>query len=533
MCGFNWLFIQIYIELMVYQNIFCNYFIFIKKRHQMSINKKLLEEINRFRMMSTYQPGKLLNEQDEDKESAFGSDEKFEKFSPANKELVEIYMSRDLTDMVLKKVTDYTKNVKITIIPQKIDEYPGVEFTIKVDNNILGTTTWDSKTMSSNYSLLDKKFSTVGRDDYGNPTVKTFYGWKVGDFVVTNLYDEFIKEYPKYNTFFESNTDKFLENNLSISEYVKNRINSQKITFLIKESFYGDQAQREDLGGNKKFGINVTFSREEFSKKEWVELSKNATTVELGDQDYNATTGSLFNLYDTDGLILVNQGSDRFGQFRVNMGESTAPIPVDLVLNIPPQFSPGNVDGGLTGSTPTPTPPPLVAPIELKLDLINAYAFDKVDKGGSSWWKELTATEKGGKTGQEQFDAFIAEYNRLKVEYVDVWDKYLEFLKNNKVTIYGYASIDRNPTDTQIGGYPGCQGYKNIKDYNQCLSEKRAQQSVKDIVAKIPELDGILVPVGGGQTDKFDGKNYTNATSSETYQNRRIYGVFPKYETTR
>ena len=179
MCGVNWLFLQIYIELMVYQNIFCNYFIFIKKRHKMSINKNLLEEINRFRMMATYQPGKLLNEQDEDKESAFGSDEKFEKFSPANKELVEIYMSRDLTDMVLKKVTDYTKNVKITIIPQKIDEYPGVEFTIKVDNNILGRTTWDSKTMSSNYSLLDKKFSTVGRDDYGNPTVGTVEGWAI------------------------------------------------------------------------------------------------------------------------------------------------------------------------------------------------------------------------------------------------------------------------------------------------------------------------------------------------------------------
>lgn len=63
MCGFNWLFLQIYIELMVYQNIFCNYFIFIKKTHKMSINKNLLEEINRFRMISSYQPGKLMTEQ--------------------------------------------------------------------------------------------------------------------------------------------------------------------------------------------------------------------------------------------------------------------------------------------------------------------------------------------------------------------------------------------------------------------------------------------------------------------------------------
>lgn len=502
------------------------------------MNKKLLEEISRFRLMASYKPGLTLNEQDEDKNKTkiFGSDQKFEKFSIANKELVEIYMSQDLNAMIDKKVLDYSKNIDITVIPQKINETPGTQFTIKVGDNVLGKTTWNPKTMSSNYSLVNKIFSTTGSDQYGNPTVKNLSGWKIGDFVVTNLYDEFIKEYPKYKSFFESNTDKFLENGLSISEYVKNQINSQRITFIIKNSFEGNQSTKSELGGNKEFSIAVTVSNVKLSKREWSELSNNATTVTLGNQEYAATKGSLFDLYDTEGLILVNQGSDRFTQFRVNLIEAAIPEPVDLVLNIPPQYSAGYVEGGLTGSTPTPTPtpPPLVAPIELKLDLINAYAFDKVDKGGSSWWKELSAAEKekGGKSGQEQFDEFITEYNRLKVEYADVWDKYLEFLKNNKVTIYGYASIDRPPTDKQIGAYAGCQGYKNIKDYNQCLSEKRAQQAVKDIVAKIPELDGILIPVGGGQTDKFDGKNYTNANSSETYQNRRIYGVFPKYETT-
>jgi hypothetical protein len=202
-----------------------------------------------------------------------------------------------------------------------------------------------------------------------------------------------------------------------------------------------------------------------------------------------------------------------------------------LVLNIPPKFEGGNDGGNDIYPTPTPTPPPIIAPIELKLDLINAYAFDKVDKGGSSWWRELKPGEEG-ESGKDQFDAFIEQYKRLKEKHFDVWDKYLEFLKNNKVTIYGYASIDRNPTDKEIGHYAGCSNNKNIKDYNQCLSEKRAQQAVKDIIKEIPELDGILVPVGGGQTDKFDGKSYLNATSNETFQNRRIYGEFPKFKTT-
>jgi hypothetical protein len=480
----------------------------------------------------------LLKEQgendltDDNKTKIFGSDTGFEKFSPANKELVEIYMTEDLNKMVDKKVLDYSKNIDITVIPQKINEIPGTEFTIVIGDNVLGKTTWNPKTLSSNYSLVNKKFAKTVRDQYGNPTVENLSGWKIGDFVVTNLYDEFIKEYPKYKSFFESNTDKFLENGLSISKYVENQINSQRITFIIKNSFVGDQSAKLEAGGNKEFSIAVTVSNVKLSKKEWSELSNNATTVTLGNQDYAATTGNLLDLYSTEGLILVNQGSDRFTQFRVNLIEAANPEPVDLVLNIPPKFLEG--EGGLTGSTPTPTPTPtpLVAPIELKLDLINAYEFDKVDKGGSSYWRELKSGEEG-ESGQEQFDDFIVEYNALKSEYSDVWDKYLEFLKNNKVKIYGYASIDRPPTDTIIGRYPGCQSNKNIKDYNQCLSEKRAQQAVKDIVAKIPELDGILEPIGGGQTDQFDGKNYTNATSDETYQNRRIYGVFPTYETTR
>ena len=44
----------------------------------MDINKKLLQEINRFRLMSSYQPGKLLNEQKIlNEEMFFGEQDKY------------------------------------------------------------------------------------------------------------------------------------------------------------------------------------------------------------------------------------------------------------------------------------------------------------------------------------------------------------------------------------------------------------------------------------------------------------------------
>jgi outer membrane protein OmpA-like peptidoglycan-associated protein len=286
----------------------------------------------------------------------------------------------------------------------------------------------------------------------------------------------------------------------------------------------------ESQANLEKFGFTIENTSENKlsdytkTKKEYKEIVSS-----MKNEDGTSISGDFYDVFKTtDFIVPIKKSTNKFYYYLKN---NFAIFKVTkLNLYIPPQFSEGKGDNDFPTPTPTPTPP-IIIPIELKLDLINAYKFDQVDKGGSSWWRELKPGEEG-ESGKEQFNNFIEQYKSLKEEYANVWDKYLEFLKNNKVTIYGYASIDRPPTDKEIGHYAGCQGYKNIKDYNQCLSEKRAQQAVKDIVKELPELEGILVPVGGGQTDKFDGKNYLNATSDETYQNRRIYGVFPKYEIT-
>lgn len=503
----------------------------------MNLDKKLLQEINRFRMMSSYQPGKLLNEQDEDeinndKTKIFGSDQKFEKFSSANKETVEIYMTDDLNKLIMENQDEYMKKIPITLdnsfkltlnndvvlIPY---DFCG-EYEKGVDFN--GDATYTLKACLENFKLYQLKNNTYSitlMDKYNEPYESESIGVKT-EFKVEGLLDDFITKYPIYNSFFEQYKEIYLENGMTISEYVKDMINNATIPVIIKPE------SNENL---EKFGFTIENTSDNKlsdytkTKKEYKEI-----VLSMRNEGGTSINGNFYDVFKTTDFIVPLKGNTNkyYSYLKNNFAEFTMGR---LVLNIPPKFEGGNDGGNDIYPTPTPTPPPIIAPIELKLDLINAYAFDKVDKGGSSWWRELKPGEEG-ESGKDQFDAFIEQYKRLKEKHFDVWDKYLEFLKNNKVTIYGYASIDRNPTDKEIGHYAGCSNNKNIKDYNQCLSEKRAQQAVKDIIKEIPELDGILVPVGGGQTDKFDGKSYLNATSSETFQNRRIYGEFPKFETT-
>ena len=183
-----------------------------------------------------------------------------------------------------------------------------------------------------------------------------------------------------------------------------------------------------------------------------------------------------------------------------------------------------------------PKPPECIediTPIELKLDLVDAFAFDKVeDTDGTSLWHE-----NGGK----QFDDFIKKYNQTKEENSMVWDQYLEFLKDKGVIIYGYASRDDDPNEDMIGDYIKCNKDEKLggtkqarRDYNQCLSQKRADQVIKDIVALLPELDGVFTGKGRGESCKSGNcwKSGNAVNTDLTKEDRRVTGTFPKFKTT-
>ena len=122
-----------------------------------------------------------------------------------------------------------------------------------------------------------------------------------------------------------------------------------------------------------------------------------------------------------------------------------------------------------------------------------------------------------------------------------VWDQYLEFLKDKGVIIYGYASRDDDPNEDMRGEYGECNvdkivgGTKQARHlYNQCLSQKRADQVIKDIVALLPELDGVFTGKGMGESCKSGNcwKSGNAVNTDLTKEDRRVTGTFPKFKTT-
>lgn len=161
------------------------------------------------------------------------------------------------------------------------------------------------------------------------------------------------------------------------------------------------------------------------------------------------------------------------------------------------------------------------ANIELKMDLQDPFDFDKT---------ELTESAKNN------FKRFIESYFLLKEKNSDIWGDYLSFLKSKSpIEVKGWASRDDDPEQKIDGKFKPCvkDGGRLRKEYNQCLSQKRAEKIVEMLYEELPELDGLFKPVGYGETDKFNGVGWTKEkkpSNKETAPNRRFILLLPKYE---
>jgi hypothetical protein len=162
-----------------------------------------------------------------------------------------------------------------------------------------------------------------------------------------------------------------------------------------------------------------------------------------------------------------------------------------------------------------------VVNIEIKMDLQDPFIFDTTN---------LT------KDAVVNFKDFIETYNSVKNENEGVWSEYLNFLKENApIEISGWASIDDDPEELMFGGFSKCNLSKKQlrKDYNKCLSQKRAEKILSLIEEQLPELEGLFKPVGHGETDQFNGVRWTkdkDPSTDETAPNRRFSFALPKFE---
>lgn len=137
-------------------------------------------------------------------------------------------------------------------------------------------------------------------------------------------------------------------------------------------------------------------------------------------------------------------------------------------------------------------------------------------------------------------DEFVNKiYSIKKSKDPKSFGKYIQLVKNKKqIPVKAYASIDDDPN--QVIDYvegknsvEGCGGKRKRGDYNQCLSQKRADKIAQILNSKIPELSGIFVGQGMGETDKFaPGKKWPEIKDKSKTAENRVFIVdnMPDFE---
>jgi hypothetical protein len=165
---------------------------------------------------------------------------------------------------------------------------------------------------------------------------------------------------------------------------------------------------------------------------------------------------------------------------------------------------------------PEPEPEPDVVPIFLGFNLVDVFRFDRTS---------LTTL------GETSYKKFIDDFKAKKEKNLDVWPRYINFLKEetkkNQLYLTCYASIDGDSNEivadsnnSSTTTLPRCRvsGGRLRSEYNLCLSQARADDMLKRIEKDLPELKGIYKSRGMGETSKF-GDNKTETTREP---NRRL-----------
>lgn len=160
-----------------------------------------------------------------------------------------------------------------------------------------------------------------------------------------------------------------------------------------------------------------------------------------------------------------------------------------------------------TQATPTTRETPIAQVTIRPMIIGDIFNFDTVDFKDES-------------TAQQQYGAFIQQIKGYIQQY---GEPFIAHMRSQNPTIYGYASIDGDPTQPVTGGYQPCMGNKTRRDYDLCLSSERAKKIADILNSSIKELGGIFKFKGMGETTKW-GPGWTaeNPTIPEqTAPNRR------------
>lgn len=481
----------------------------------MNLNKNLLEEINRFKMMSSYEPGKLLNEQIISEEPRFPEPTPTpKKYSVADKELVEIDMVRVLTNIIIEDQNSVLEQIPVRLTPK---------FELIIDDNT--TLKFEGRGAVKRINLGNEKWTEKVRDmrsvedryvDIQRPGIALNDGKTVS---LGNYYQKLLSaddtEGKQFSAFFEKYKEKYLENGMSISDYVKQQLeNVQAKVYLVPVGFSTRFTDDSYKMYEKDFGFILAYTK--LSRKEFKEYGH-----EIEDEF------TLKEVAFPDEPIYI--GPNRKDAWKLESKYLELSF-ADLALSIPPEM----MDNGDFPNPPTPTPTvtPTPTPEVIAFDFVvqtaKNYEFDKA---------ELTQDAK-----DEIDDNITRKFLNILPKYQE---GYLNFIKDKEIPVYAYASIDADPDAADGGRYAGCSKYGvgkgPRKEYNKCLSQARAEAVVNYLKTTQGGIfkDINFKPIGMGETCKFSnlcwkvkkpGSNEKSPYStSDTYPDRRFSVNFPEY----
>ena len=495
------------------------------------MDKKLLEQIARIRLISNYRPGLTLNEQDE-----------YVKIDGNIFDIVEKNMSEDLGEFVDTKIKEYLKNIEVNIV-----RYSPYVFKIWVGGNYLGETVYDEKNRYPVLDLREKIHTIQTSDDYGNPTVGTVEGWEVSKYKVNNLYDDFIIAYPKYSYLFqEPYTTKYVANGLSISQCIINSINGHEIPIIVKNNSNTNERDDENMS-SVYFGIYAR-NMEKISPKKWEELeTANKSVIKINKESIVSTKGNVHDLFYTAGIYLVTGGSDRKNPIAIKVQQAQLPKAINLALVLPVEYK----------ADDTPPPPSKCYCNDIKTGEQIEYPCDGElperckDKNRPIVFDFVVETKDNFVFDQAELTQEAKD--KINEEIVEKWNKipqnrkdgYLEFLKDKTINVNAYASIDALSNFKVSGKYLPCRKTSQLrKDYNKCLSQDRAEAVVEYLktIADGAFKDINFVANGMGETNQFSGLKWDNEVNSKTdissphstdktKSDRRFEVKFPKWHT--
>ena len=301
-----------------------------------------------------------------------------------------------------------------------------------------------------------------------------------------DLYEELYK-IPKYKNFFDKKTE--------LTEYVKREVQRAEIPFNFFPTKKNGGFNFAMSGKKKPKGVKAVIQFDELFPLTYL------TPIGKGGGSGSNTIG-----------IQLNKkvyGNIWGGDMQTNLTR--------LQLNVPLELLPQQPGGDPI--IPDDTPEIVIAPEPFVINTKQNYLYDKPG---------LTPAAQQA-IDTQIFDELLGEGGTRVKEYID-------FLKGKTIIVKAFSSRDGDPEAIQNGAYKQCQvsGSKR-SEYNQCLSEKRAQNVVEYLKTA---SNGILSDinfkfVGMGENCKSGncwkpGKK--NHSSKQTQFDRRFSVNFPTWD---